>query len=70
MVIDIEKVKNIVKFYADEAREIMPVDLVYLYGSYAKWTATEHSDVDVRFFLTSYDGDNWDNIMIKHFILS
>jgi predicted nucleotidyltransferase len=47
MVFDIETVKATVKIYADEVRQVMPISKVYLYGSYAKGTANEYSDVDV-----------------------
>jgi predicted nucleotidyltransferase len=34
----------------------LPVDKAYLFGSYAKGTADELSDVDVCFFLRDYGG--------------
>ena len=46
MAIDIETVNN----YVADVKNAMPIDRVFLYGSYAKGTATEHSDVDVCFF--------------------
>jgi hypothetical protein len=49
MAFNFEKVKTTVKIYSDEVRQIMPVSKVFLYGSYAKGNATEHSDVDVFF---------------------
>jgi predicted nucleotidyltransferase len=41
MAFDIEKVKAMVKTYADEVRQLMPVGKIFLYGSYAKGTATD-----------------------------
>jgi predicted nucleotidyltransferase len=70
MAFDIEKVKSTVKLYADEIRQILPVGKVFLYGSYAKGSATEYSDVDVCFFLTSYQDETWREIMLKLLDLS
>ncbi len=36
-----------VRSFADKARQSMGVQQVILFGSYAKGTATEHSDIDV-----------------------
>ncbi|MDR1109109.1 MAG: nucleotidyltransferase domain-containing protein [Deltaproteobacteria bacterium] len=65
MVIDIETVSLIVKKYVNDVRCLMPVYKVFLYGSYAKNHATEYSDVDVCFFLTSFGNEDWDDIMLK-----
>jgi predicted nucleotidyltransferase len=46
---DLETVKTVAKNYADDARRVMPVDRAVLYGSYAKGSATEYSDVDICF---------------------
>ena len=35
---------------------VIPVEKAVLFGSYAKKTATELSDVDICFFLKSYNG--------------
>jgi len=48
--------KNIAKDYADDVRRVLPVDKAVLFGSYAKGTATELSDVDIAFFLRDYGG--------------
>ncbi|MCL1918609.1 MAG: nucleotidyltransferase domain-containing protein [Peptococcaceae bacterium] len=56
MAVDIESVNNKVKAYASQVRQAMPVNKAYLFGSYAKGTATEKSDVDICFFLDSFDG--------------
>ena len=42
--------------YANEIRSQLPVDKVYLFGSYAKGTANELSDVDICVFLHNYGG--------------
>jgi len=51
---DFETVKEEVRRYANEVRRQLPVDKVYLFGSYAKGTADELSDVDICFFLRDY----------------
>jgi predicted nucleotidyltransferase len=56
MAVDLETVNSVVRNYADDVRRIMPVDRAVLYGSYAKGSATEYSDVDICFFLGSFDG--------------
>ena len=51
-----EAIKEETKRYADEVRRHLPVDKVYLFGSYANGNADELSDVDVAFFLRDYSG--------------
>ncbi|MDR2199789.1 MAG: nucleotidyltransferase domain-containing protein [Deltaproteobacteria bacterium] len=62
---DIEAIKPIVIEYANAVRQVLPVDKVVLYGSYAKGNATELSDVDICFFITNLTDDNWLEIMIQ-----
>ena len=50
MVKDIEAVTAIVQQYIADVKKAMPIDKVYLYGSYAKGTQRENSDVDLCFF--------------------
>jgi predicted nucleotidyltransferase len=54
MAIDFEAVTQLCRQYADDVRRAMPVDKVMLFGSYAKGTANEQSDIDICFFLNSY----------------
>jgi len=56
MVVDFENTRQIAKDYAENVRLILPVDKVVIYGSYAKGTATEISDVDICFFLHDFAG--------------
>jgi len=56
VVADIDRVKEEAGRYADEVRRHLPVDKAYLFGSYAKGTADEASDIDVCFFLRDYGG--------------
>jgi len=54
MASDFETVKRLVESYANDVRNHFPVDKVVLFGSYAKGTADEQSDIDVCFFLKSF----------------
>ena len=56
MAIDIEAINLKAKAYAQQVRNVMPVTKAYIFGSFAKGTATEQSDVDICFFLDSFEG--------------
>jgi len=49
-------VTRLAKSYADDVRRVMPVDKALLFGSYANGTATEQSDIDICFFLSTFNG--------------
>jgi predicted nucleotidyltransferase len=49
-----EAVNNAVQQYVADVRQAMPIDKVVLFGSYAKGTATEWSDVDICFFSNAF----------------
>jgi predicted nucleotidyltransferase len=40
----------------------MPIEAVYLFGSYAKGTANKDSDIDVALVVNNFDGDYFDII--------
>lgn len=42
-----DEVLNIAKQYADAVRKTMDTSAVYLYGSYARGTASKDSDIDI-----------------------
>jgi predicted nucleotidyltransferase len=65
MAADIEKVRWAARRYADTVRSVLPVYKAVLYGSYASGTASERSDVDVCFFLDSYEEGERNNIMLR-----
>jgi predicted nucleotidyltransferase len=56
MAVDIEELSKKVRSFADDVKQVMPVDKAFLFGSYAKGYATELSDVDICFFLKDYNG--------------
>jgi predicted nucleotidyltransferase len=57
MATDIEAVRAEARRYAAAAKAVMPIDHVYLFGSYAKGTAHELSDVDIAFFFRGLSDD-------------
>ncbi len=56
MAVDFEAVKLLAARYAGDVRRELPVDRVFLYGSYAKGSASELSDINICFFLRDYGG--------------
>ena len=56
MAVDLETVNRNVKNYVNDVKNAMPVAKAVLFGSYAKGTATEQSDIDICFFLESFGG--------------
>ena len=55
MAVSIETVNNIVQHYIADVKKAMPIDKVYLYGSFAKGLQRETSDVDICFFSHSFE---------------
>jgi len=69
MVVDYEAAKHIINRYVSDVRSVMPIDKVYLYGSYANGTAQWDSDVDLCFFSGSFTNDNIMHIIRRLFEL-
>ena len=65
MAIDYDTVKQAVTEYVRDVAEVMPVSKAVLFGSYAKGTATDQSDVDICFFLDSFNGQRSVDIVAK-----
>jgi DNA polymerase sigma len=70
MAFDFETIKQVVQDYVADVKNAMPIDHAFLYGSYAKGTATEHSDIDLCFFSDSFDDMSSIDIMRQLFKLS
>jgi len=66
---DIETVTAIVQQYIADVQEAMPIDKVYLYGSYAKGTQSENSDVDLCFFSQAFERRRTMDILTELFYL-
>lgn len=56
MAINIETVNQVIYDYISDVKKVFPIDKSYLYGSYAKGTANEDSDIDICFFSSSFNG--------------
>jgi predicted nucleotidyltransferase len=55
MAVDYEAVGQTVSSYVADVKSAMPIDRAFLFGSYAKGTATEQSDIDICFFSRSFE---------------
>jgi predicted nucleotidyltransferase len=66
---DIKTVTSIVQQYIADVQKAMPIDKVYLYGSYAKGTQNEKSDVDLCFFSQDFEGRRTLDILTELFYL-
>jgi predicted nucleotidyltransferase len=54
VVTDLKTVMPLVQRYIADVKKAMPIDKVYLFGSFAKGTQSEWSDVDLCFFSSSF----------------
>ena len=70
MAFDIETANRTINNYVADVKNAMPIDHVYLFGSYAKGTATEESDIDVCFFSHSFENLLPIDIMTRLFRLT
>jgi len=69
MAYDIETVTPIIRRYIADVQKVMPIDKVYLYGSYAKGTQKENSDVDLCFFSHAFERRRTLDILTELFYL-
>jgi predicted nucleotidyltransferase len=69
MATDIETVTKIVGQYIDDVAKVMPIDKVFLYGSYAKGTQRDDSDVDICFFSDSFAARRTWDVLTDLFLL-
>jgi predicted nucleotidyltransferase len=58
MVIDAETLGKTLQNYVLDVKKTMPIERVFLFGSYADGSPDEWSDVDVCFFFERFDGKN------------
>ncbi|MDR3135291.1 MAG: nucleotidyltransferase domain-containing protein [Deltaproteobacteria bacterium] len=61
----IETITEAVKKYADNVRASFPVVKAYLFGSWAKGTATFNSDADVCFFLENFGEKKPKDVLVE-----
>ena len=69
MAVDLETVTSIIQQYIADVKKVLPIDKVYLYGSYAKGTQQENSDVDICFFLSTLEPRRSLDILTELFYL-
>ena len=67
---NIETIDRTIRNYVADVRDAMPIDHAFIFGSYAKGTATGHSDVDLCFFSHSFENQSSIEVMMKLMRLS
>ena len=70
MAFDIETINKTVRDYVADVKNAMPIDRVFLFGSCAKGTSTEQSDIDICFFSHSFENLLQIDIMTQLFRLT
>jgi predicted nucleotidyltransferase len=65
MAVDIKTVNRAIENYVADVRREMNIDKAYLYGSYAKGTYSEYSDVDICFFSSDFEGQREVDVLTK-----
>ncbi|MDR1700903.1 MAG: nucleotidyltransferase domain-containing protein [Lachnoclostridium sp.] len=56
MPVNAEAMNHVITRYIISVKEVFPIDKVFLFGSYAKGTQKEDSDIDICFFSNSFEG--------------
>ena len=69
MAASIEIIDNIIQQYIADVKKTIPIDKVYLYGSYTKGTRHENSDVDICFFSKAFESRRSLDILTELFYL-
>ena len=67
MAVDIKEISQKARSFAEDVKQVMPVDKAILFGSYVKGYASEWSDVDICFFLKDYNGKSRVDIIAELF---
>ena len=70
MAFNFETMSEVVNDYVEDVKNAMLIDRVFLFGSYAKGEATEHSDIDLCFFSRSFESKPPIDIMTQLFRLT
>ena len=70
MVVDSQAINDAIINYIADVKNTVPIDRVFLYGSHAKGTATEKSDIDLCFFSHSFENLSSIDIMTMLFKLT
>jgi len=65
MAVDNETLNESVSGYVSDVKSAMPIDKVFLFGSYAKGTARDGSDIDLCFFSRSFENQRSADIISR-----
>jgi predicted nucleotidyltransferase len=63
MALDAKTINQTVSNYVSDVKNAMPIDRVFLFGSYAKGTADADSDIDLCFFLRDFENKSTFDIL-------
>jgi predicted nucleotidyltransferase len=55
MALDAKTMNRVISGYVSDVKSAMPIDHVFLFGSYAKGTAGDDSDIDLCFFSSEFE---------------
>ena len=69
MAADIETIDTIIQQYIADVKKAMPIDKVYLYGSYVKGTRHTNSYVDICFFSQAFESRRNLDVLTELFYL-
>jgi len=69
MAANFETIIPLIQQYIADVKKVMPIDKVYLYGSYAKGMQRENSDVDICFFSQAFESRHSLDILTELFYL-
>jgi len=67
MAFNVETANQTIINYVADVKSAMPIDRAFLFGSYAKGTATEDSDIDICFFSRDFENQPTIDVMTKLF---
>jgi predicted nucleotidyltransferase len=69
MVTDVETIDSIIRQYISDVKKAMPIDKIYLYGSYAKGLQHNYSDIDICFFSKAFESRRSLDILTELFYI-
>ncbi len=70
MSFDHEALNDVIKNYVADVKTAIPIDRAFLFGSHAKGSATEQSDIDLCFFSGNFENLSMMDIMRPLFRLA
>ena len=67
MIVENEAINTVLKKYIADVKKAMPIDKVFIYGSFAKGTQRENSDVDICFFSHAFESQRSLDVLTELF---